>query len=48
MACKWQEKSVAELQAAGALLVEDGNHGENRHVPTSFQRKASSLSALPT
>lgn len=36
MADKWQEKSVSELQTAGALLVEDGNHGENRPRPDEF------------
>ena len=36
MAGEWSEKSVAELQAAGALLVEDGNHGENRPRPNEF------------
>ena len=42
MAGEWPVKSVAELHVAGALLVEDGNHGENRPRPTSSQRKASS------
>ena len=36
MAGEWVEMSVAELQAAGALLVEDGNHGENRPRPYEF------------
>jgi type I restriction enzyme, S subunit len=36
MAGEWKEMSVAELQAAGALLVEDGNHGENRPLPAEF------------
>ena len=36
MAGEWEEKSVSELQAAGALLVEDGNHGENRPRPDEF------------
>ena len=36
MAIEWEEKSVAELQSAGALLVEDGNHGENRPRPDEF------------
>jgi type I restriction enzyme S subunit len=36
MAGEWEEISVAELQAAGALLVEDGNHGENRPRPDEF------------
>jgi type I restriction enzyme S subunit len=36
MAGEWSEQSVAELQAAGALLVEDGNHGENRPRPDEF------------
>jgi type I restriction enzyme S subunit len=36
MAGEWKEMSVAELQAAGALLVEDGNHGENRPRPDEF------------
>jgi type I restriction enzyme, S subunit len=36
MAGEWEEMSVAELQAAGALLVEDGNHGENRPRPDEF------------
>jgi type I restriction enzyme S subunit len=36
MASEWEEMSVAELQAAGALLVEDGNHGENRPRPDEF------------
>jgi len=30
MAGEWEEKSVAELQAAGALIVEDGNHEAGR------------------
>jgi type I restriction enzyme, S subunit len=36
MAGEWAAKSVAELQAAGALLAEDGNHGENRPRPDEF------------
>lgn len=36
MAGEWSEQSVAELQAAGVLLVEDGNHGENRPRPDEF------------
>ncbi|QDU87951.1 EcoKI restriction-modification system protein HsdS [Pirellulimonas nuda] len=36
MAGEWEEVSVAELQASGALLVEDGNHGENRPRPNEF------------
>jgi type I restriction enzyme S subunit len=36
MVRNWKEMSVAELQAAGALLVEDGNHGENRPRPDEF------------
>ena len=36
MASKWGKIAVAELQAAGALLVEDGNHGENRPRPAEF------------
>ncbi len=30
--------SVAELQARGLLLVEDGNHGENRPRPDEFTK----------
>jgi type I restriction enzyme, S subunit len=36
MAANWADRSVAQLQAAGALLVEDGNHGENRPRPDEF------------
>jgi type I restriction enzyme S subunit len=36
MASEWSEQSVAELQAARVLLVEDGNHGENRPRPDEF------------
>ena len=36
MAVDWLTKTVAELQAAGMLLVEDGNHGENRPRPDEF------------
>jgi type I restriction enzyme S subunit len=36
VASKWSIKTVAEIQAAGALLVEDGNHGENRPRPQEF------------
>jgi type I restriction enzyme S subunit len=36
MAGEWVEMTVAELQVAGALLVEDGNHGENRPRPDEF------------
>src|SRR6266542_1920490 len=36
MVAKWDIKSVAELQSTGALLVEDGNHGENRPRPNEF------------
>ena len=36
MAHDWELRTVAELQAAGALLVEDGNHGENRPRPDEF------------
>ena len=32
----WRVQSVAELQRAGVLLVEDGNHGENRPLPHEF------------
>jgi type I restriction enzyme, S subunit len=30
MSSEWPRRTVAELQALGHLLVEDGNHGENR------------------
>ena len=30
MAADWSRRTVSELQRAGILLVEDGNHGENR------------------
>jgi len=33
---KWGQYSVAELQDAGSLLVEDGNHGEYRPLPHEF------------
>ncbi len=36
MASKWQKFTVMELQARGCLLVEDGNHGENRPRPDEF------------
>jgi type I restriction enzyme S subunit len=36
MSGEWPTKSVAELQAAGVLLVEDGNHGENRPRRNEF------------
>jgi type I restriction enzyme S subunit len=36
MSVEWKTRTVAELQAAGALLVEDGNHGENRPRPDEF------------
>ena len=36
MAAEWPKRTVAELQELGALLVEDGNHGENRPRPTEF------------
>ena len=36
MTSDWCVRSVAELQAAGTLLVEDGNHGENRPRPDEF------------
>ena len=36
MRAEWKEMSVADLRAAGALLVEDGNHGENRPRPDEF------------
>ncbi len=36
MAGDWEDLSVAELQEAGVLLVEDGNHGENRPRPHEF------------
>ncbi|RYZ78365.1 MAG: hypothetical protein EOP04_29860, partial [Proteobacteria bacterium] len=32
----WRKATVAELQAENALLVEDGNHGENRPRPNEF------------
>jgi type I restriction enzyme, S subunit len=36
MNLNWAQTTVAELQARGALLVEDGNHGENRPRPDEF------------
>lgn len=33
---KWPSFTVAELQAEGVLLVEDGNHGEYRPRPSEF------------
>jgi type I restriction enzyme S subunit len=33
---EWRTASVAELQGQGILLVEDGNHGENRPRPDEF------------
>ena len=33
---EWTEATVAELQAKGVLLVEDGNHGEYRPRPDEF------------
>lgn len=36
MASEWKTRSVAELQLEGAILVEDGNHGENRPRPDEF------------
>lgn len=33
---EWESRTVAELQADGVLLVEDGNHGEYRPRPTEF------------
>jgi type I restriction enzyme S subunit len=36
MVARWEKKTVAELQSTGALLVEDGNHGENRPRPDEF------------
>jgi type I restriction enzyme, S subunit len=33
---EWPNFTVAELQAEGVLLVEDGNHGEYRPRPTEF------------
>ena len=36
MGGKWRTKSVLELQRDGILLVEDGNHGENRPRPDEF------------
>lgn len=38
-----KSKSVAELQAAGVLLVEDGNHGENRPRPNEFAEEGTSF-----
>jgi len=32
----WAQATVADLEARGALLVEDGNHGENRPRPDEF------------
>lgn len=36
MGGKWRSGTVLELQAAGVLLVEDGNHGEYRPRPDEF------------
>jgi type I restriction enzyme, S subunit len=36
MVARWEKKTVAELQSTGALLLEDGNHGENRPRPDEF------------
>jgi type I restriction enzyme S subunit len=36
MAGEWRAASVLELQRAGVLLVEDGNHGEYRPLPNEF------------
>jgi len=36
MAAEWRTVSVAELQREGALLVEDGNHGEYRPRSEEF------------
>jgi len=36
MGGKWQRETVGELQRAGVLLVEDGNHGEYRPRPGEF------------
>ena len=33
---EWGESSVQALQDARVLLVEDGNHGENRPRPSEF------------
>jgi type I restriction enzyme S subunit len=33
---KWRNATVADLQRAGVLLVEDGNHGEYRPRPDEF------------
>jgi type I restriction enzyme S subunit len=33
---KWGQHTVAQLQDAGSLLVEDGNHGEYRPLPHEF------------
>jgi type I restriction enzyme S subunit len=33
---EWPSATVAELQSNGVLLVEDGNHGENRPRPSEF------------
>lgn len=39
MSAKLQSDSVKDLQAAGVLLVEDGNHGENRPRPDEFSQQ---------
>lgn len=36
MASEWHTATVMELQQAGVLLVEDGNHGEYRPLPNEF------------
>src|SRR5690349_18799879 len=37
MQSDWSSLTVAELQRQGKLLVEDGNHGENRPRPNEFE-----------
>jgi type I restriction enzyme S subunit len=36
MSNEWPQRTVHELQQDGILLVEDGNHGENRPRPDEF------------
>lgn len=36
MLSTWQRRTVSDLQRAGVLLVEDGNHGESRPRPDEF------------
>ncbi len=36
MRSDWEWRTVADLQAAGVMLVEDGNHGEYRPRPDEF------------